>query len=175
MSEIIHQKKPGETVFSFLMLVFSLFLLWQAYLISGFTALSSPGAFPLAASAIMVIGSCIAFVKSARQPSTTQFTFADFTQQILPVTVAVMIGIILIFAVVLQKLGFILTAFGFLFLTIKLLHKSNAIKTVMLSAFSLVLIYIVFRLVFKVVLPEGIVPEREIMSMIAHLFSAGGK
>jgi hypothetical protein len=35
------------------------------------------------------------------------------------------------------------------------------------------MIYAVFRLIFQVVLPEGIVPEAEIMAWIEQLFSSG--
>lgn len=48
------------------------FLFWQAYQISGFEALSSPGAFPLAAAGIMVISSCVVVVKNARRQSPSQ-------------------------------------------------------------------------------------------------------
>jgi hypothetical protein len=38
------------------------------------------------------------------------------------------------------------------------------------SVASLIVIYVIFRLLFQVVLPEGIVPEREIMSAIGNMF-----
>ena len=44
-------RRPGEVVFAALMLAISVFLFWNAYKISGFSSKSSPGAFPLAATA----------------------------------------------------------------------------------------------------------------------------
>ena len=89
-----HPKRRGEDVFGLIVLAVSVVLLWQAYGISGFSALSSPGAFPMAAAASMVIASVI-------------------------------------------------------------------------------VVYVVSRLVFQVVLPEGIVPERDIIAGIGNLFGAG--
>lgn len=166
------QNKPGETLFGFLMLAVSIALLWQSYSISGFDALSSPGAFPMAASAVMVITACIICVQNVKlsTPATT-----SFSELILPKIVAIMIGMVFIFAVVIESAGFILTALVFLFAAIKVLHRSSVTRTLMLTLLILVLIYVVFRLIFKVVLPEGIIPEREIMAWIEDLFAAGGK
>ncbi|KEA65793.1 Tricarboxylate transport protein TctB [Marinobacterium lacunae] len=164
--------KPGETLFGFLMVILSVYLFWQAYSIAGFESLSSPGAFPLAATALMVITSCIACVQNLRLPSEVQ---GHFFKEILPPVVALMIAVILIFAVVLDTLGFIPTALAFLFLTIKFLHRGGLLRTALLSLMVLTLIYVVFRLVFKVVLPEGIVPEREILAYLSDLFNSGAQ
>ena len=40
------------------------------------------------------------------------------------------------------------------------------------AAGSVALIYIIFRLVFSVLMPAGIVPEGEILAAIGHLFGA---
>ena len=48
-------RRPGELVFNLAMVLGSLFLLWSAYGISGFEALSAPGAIPMVATATMVI------------------------------------------------------------------------------------------------------------------------
>ena len=37
------------------------------------------------------------------------------------------------------------------------------------------MIYIVFRLVFTVLLPEGIVPEREILAFFRNLMAGGAE
>ena len=50
------RKRRGEDLFGLIMVVISVGLFWQAYQIAGFSALSSPGAFPMAAAAMMVVG-----------------------------------------------------------------------------------------------------------------------
>lgn len=167
MSEVV-PKQPGETLFGFLMLALSLFLFWQSYEIAGFSALSSPGAFPMAVSAIMVISSCVAIVHDFKRPADS-FEWQHFFERILPPVVGVMIGIIFVFAVMLETVGFLLTAFAFLVITIKMLHKGTMAYTTLISALGLVVIYLVFRVIFVVVLPEGLIPESDIMSAIKEM------
>ena len=61
---------------------------------------------------------------------------------------------------------------GFLFLliAIRFLSRRSLAASAGLSLVSVALIYIVFRLIFTVLMPEGIVPEREIMAWIGGLF-----
>ena len=70
----------------------------------------------------------------------------------------------------LETVGFIITAFVFLFATLRYLHKSSWQRSFLLAFMVLVIIYVIFRLIFQVVLPEGIVPEREIMAWVEDLF-----
>lgn len=165
----VRAKKPGETLFGFLVLAFSLFLFWQAYEISGFSALSSPGAFPIAASGIMVVASCISLLKDLKRPAEIG-GFEVFWSNVLPPIVSIMIAIIFIFGIVLDTLGFIISALLFLIISIQFLHQKGLVRSILLSLLALTVIYIVFRLVFSVILPEGIIPEREIMAWIGSLF-----
>src|SRR5210317_1296469 len=51
----IRKLRAGENLFAWLMMALSLFVLIQAYLISGFSSISSAGTFPMVAAAIMVV------------------------------------------------------------------------------------------------------------------------
>lgn len=166
-------RKPGETGFNILLLLGSVFLFYQAYKIAGFSALSSPGAIPMAASAIMVISACIIVAKEFSRPKAEGGAKAFFTQ-ILPFTIAVMCGLIILFAVVLQKVGFVLTGIGFLFASIWFLQKRGPLHAALIAVLSVVIIYVLFRLIFQVILPEGIIPERDIIASIKNFF-AGAK
>ncbi|MEZ5479130.1 MAG: tripartite tricarboxylate transporter TctB family protein [Thiolinea sp.] len=170
----VHKLKlhPGESIFGGLMLLFSLFAFYKAYQIAGFSALSSPGAIPMAASAIMVIASCLIVISNFSRPRAER-GFRHFVDQVIPWSVAVFCGFILIFAVVLKTVGFIITAFSFLLVSIWFLQKRGFVPALLLALVSIVLVYIVFRLVFQVVLPEGIVPERDIMAAIGRFFKGG--
>ncbi len=162
-------KKPGETVFGFLMLGLSLFLFWQAWEIAGFSSLSSPGALPLAASGLMVVSSVIALVNDFRR-DIEDHQIEHFFEQILPLSVALMIAVIFLFAIMLETVGFIITAFVFLVASIQMLHRRSVKTTLLVSSVSLVLVYLVFRIIFVVVLPEGVIPEREMLSAIEAWF-----
>ena len=162
-----HPKRRGEDVFGLIVLAVSVVLLWQAYGISGFSALSSPGAFPMAAAASMVIASVIVVLGNARSKG------ALSDARVMPVTVAVFIGLVVAYAAALGPLGFLPASLIFLTLGMRLLYRRGGGRAFGLSLMSLIVVYVVFRLVFQVVLPEGIVPERDIIAGIGNLFGAG--
>ena len=60
-----------------------------------------------------------------------------------------------LFTVALEPLGFLVSAFVFLLASIHYLHRGAAWFTLAVSAAALGVIYVVFRLLFLVVLPEG--------------------
>ncbi|MCC4273469.1 tripartite tricarboxylate transporter TctB family protein [Marinomonas communis] len=158
---------PGERLFSFLLVIFSIFLLWRSYLISGFSELSSPGAVPIGASAMMVLASCIAFTQSLKTPLNQE---ARFFYHCFPPVVGFVMALVLVYAVVLEQLGFIATSIIFLWIALKVLSQRSALWSLGLALLSLVLIYVVFRLIFQIVLPEGIIPERAILAAISRFF-----
>ncbi|TYL48824.1 tripartite tricarboxylate transporter TctB family protein [Marinomonas sp. IMCC 4694] len=162
-SPFVKTRKPGERIFCLLLVLGSVYLFWQAFNISGFRSLSSPGAFPLAASAVMVLASCVAFLNTLKLPAAQGVRFA---YHCFPPVVATIMALILIYSVVLESLGFILSSFVFLFVAIQFLYRRSVLTTLTITLLSLIVVYIIFRLVFQVVLPEGIVPERDILSSI---------
>ncbi len=62
-------RMPGETVFVSALLMLSLFLFWTAFKISGFKSLSSAGAYPMAATATMVVCAIIILLDAVRKPA----------------------------------------------------------------------------------------------------------
>jgi putative tricarboxylic transport membrane protein len=167
-SPFVKTRKPGERIFCFLLVIGSVYLFWQSYAISGFSSLSSPGAFPLAASATMVLASCITFLNTLKTPAAEG---VRFVYHCFPPIVAIIMALILIYSVVLESLGFVLSSFVFLFVSIQFLYRRGVLTTFTISLLALIVVYIIFRLIFQVVLPEGIVPEREILSSIKSLWS----
>jgi putative tricarboxylic transport membrane protein len=162
-----HEKRAGEDFFGLIFLVVAVVLLWQAYLIAGFEALSSPGAFPLAAAAVMVLAALIVVIGNARRPRG-----ADH-EPILPRTIALFTGLVVVYAVALDPLGFLPASLLFLIVGTKLLYRRGWGATILISVLSLAVVYVIFRLVFQVVLPEGVVPEGELIAGVRHLFGGG--
>jgi putative tricarboxylic transport membrane protein len=160
-----HEKRRGEDLFNLVVLLVGVVLFWQSYAIAGFSALSSPGAFPLAASAVMVLAALIVVIGNLRRRS----TLSD--DVILPVTTVAFVGLVVAYAVALVPLGFLPASFLFLLLGTKLLHRRSWLSAFVMALGALVVVYIAFRLVFQVVLPEGVVPERELMARIGNVFS----
>jgi putative tricarboxylic transport membrane protein len=164
------QRRPGEAVFMFLLALGSLALLVKAYGIAGFESLSSPGAVPMAASGVMTLtAAIIAFQSFRAHPNAAE----SLRVHILPASVIVAIIAITAYALLLQPLGFLLTSFVFLFVLIKVLSGRSLFFCAWVSAANVLLIYLIFRIIFTVLMPEGIVPEREIIAGISRLFTGG--
>ena len=164
---------PGETVFVALLLAFSVFLFWQATRISGFSALSSPGSFPMAATAIMVIAGAVALVGTLRLPA-PDASLGGFRERVLPKVVGLFLGLVLVYGVVLEPVGFVLASLAFLFAAILLLHRKGPVSAFGYALVMIAAIYIVFRLIFSVVLPEGVLPERRLLALIGDWLSGRG-
>ncbi len=160
-------RKPGEAFFAVLLSVGSIAAVWNAYGISGFESLSSPGAFPMAVAATMAITSIIIAVRTLQKPADRH---ATFWVDVLPIPAAIITVFIVLYAIALRPLGFLPTSLIFLFVTILLLSRKGIIFSASVSVISLFFIYIVFRLVFSVLMPEGVVPEREILAFFGNLF-----
>jgi putative tricarboxylic transport membrane protein len=160
-------KRPGEDLFGWIFLVLSVGLFWQAWLIAGFSGLSSPGAFPMAAAAVMVVSACIVVLANRHHGHDTSGT------PVLPRVIVIFTGLMLGYALLLSPLGFLPASFLFLLLGMKLLYNRGWPAAVGLSLAALVVVYVIFRLVFQVVLPEGVVPERDILSAIGNMFGSG--
>lgn len=163
-------RRPGQALFAFVLSGLSLFLLSSAYGISGFEALSGPGALPMAAAATMLVTALIVLVQTLRaQPAPDE----SLRRTILPGPVLVTIALVALYAVLLKPLGFLPSSVLFLLVMIRILSGRPLAFCIGVAALSVVLIYLVFRIVFGVLMPEGIVPEREILAGLGRLF--GGR
>ncbi len=159
------RKIKGESAFAFILCIISLCLLWQSYKISGFEALSSSGAIPLFASSVMVLSAIWIFIKSLKVPLNEQI---GFFKNILTPPIIILILMITAYAFLLKPVGFLITSFIFLIVSIKFFSKYSMVKIIWVSVLNLALIYIVFRLIFGVILPEGIIPEKEMIHSIRN-------
>lgn len=164
------KRRPGELAFTLIMLCASLGLLWSAYGISGFQALSSPGAIPMAASLAMVISTLIVLNKTARLPLDRA---EELIRDILPVTVIIFAFFLVAFGILLKPLGFLPTSALFLIATIKILSKRSWVWSVSIALSSLFVIWLIFRIVFSVLMPAGIFPEAELIQFFRSLTQGG--
>jgi putative tricarboxylic transport membrane protein len=155
------QKKrlPGELTFTVLLLLGSLFLLAQAYGISGFESITSAGMFPMLSALVMVVTAALVVMRTSRSRPA-----ASDDGETLPkafarlITPAVFIGFtltILAFMVLLPKLGFVVSAYAFLLASMRMLGSARWGFNAALSAASLAVVYLIFQTVFSVILPKG--------------------
>lgn len=164
------QRRPGELGFALILTAASLYLLYSAYGISGFTALSGPGAIPMATTFVMVVAAGIVALRTWRLPRITTETLG---RDILPPMVILFIGFLIVFGLLLKPLGFVPTAALFLMIAIKVLARRGWGYTLAVALGSLIVIWIVFRVVFTVLLPAGILPEAEFIQFFRSLLSGG--
>lgn len=147
-------RRPGELVFNAVLLIFSLWLFWQAFSISGFSGLSTPGIFPMLASGLMVV-SLLVILRGIVRQRASEAGLLKFLQEVTPFRHLVVLGLVLAYVVSMPLLGFLLSSGLFLFASIWFLWRRSLWITAGLSLLSLGLIYLVFRVAFQVVLPRG--------------------
>ncbi|WP_407495919.1 tripartite tricarboxylate transporter TctB family protein [Pseudooceanicola sp. MF1-13] len=165
------QRRPGELIFGALMLAGSLILVWNAWGIEnsfGPNGLSSPRSIPLATTLVMVISAAIILLRDLRLPRVAGETVA---KDILPGTVVVVALLLVAYGFLLVPLGFLPTSALFLIITIKLLGKRSWGWTIGIALASLLVIWLIFRIVFTVLIPAGIVPEAEFIQAIRNLMA----
>ncbi|SNR54571.1 tripartite tricarboxylate transporter TctB family protein [Puniceibacterium sediminis] len=163
-------RRPGELGFALIMLAASLGLFWSAYDISGFEALSAPGAIPMATTFAMVVTALIVVLRTARLPL---IRGEGMIKDILPVTVVVMVLFLLGYALLLRPLGFLPTSALFLIAAIKMLSRRSWGFTLVVGLGSLVVVWLIFRIVFSVLMPAGVMPEAEFIQYFRNLI--GGR
>lgn len=148
---------PGELAISWLLLAFSLFVLYQAHRISGFSGISSAGAFPLGAAFIMtacmlhlVINNlCI----SRRTPTDEKHPAWVVIGELLPRRIVLFTLLIVAYMLLLQPLGFLISTFLFLCCGFIYLRGSTLLRSVLIAAAAVAVIYGIFHYLFQVVLP----------------------
>ena len=147
-------RKPGETAFTIGLVVFSLVSLWLSYGISGLASISAPGTLPLLASLVLVASSLVISRQVwAMPPPDEGQSFISLMTPIRWVNFF-LLGMAYIF--LLTYVGFVPATFLYLFASIVYLHRQGWLVAFFVSANSLAIVYMVFRLVFKVILPEGV-------------------
>ena len=152
--------QKGELVFLWLLVIFSLFWLWQSMLVLlKDVGVATGGAFPVACSSIMLIMSLLSIweVRRAEKPFEKGLAvlakIKDTVFWLLPRRVILMMLYVLAYALLLKPIGFILSTFLFLAAGMITLHTKKPWKSLIIAAVMVAAIYVIFQLVFKVRLP----------------------
>lgn len=150
-------RRPGELAFALSLVIFSVAAVWQAHDISGLTGLTSAGVFPMLASVTMVIAALCNLVTCIfrKQSEAGGGEIRRFVRDVLPPTHVAMLSFILLYLLIMPWLGFTISSGLFLFSAFLLLWRKSLPMTLLMTMVSLGAIYVVFRIIFQVVLPEG--------------------
>ena len=153
------RRRPGELVFVTLLAGFSVAALWQAYLISGFTGLSRPGVFPMLAAATMLASGIFILrdtikTKAARRDNGITVA-GQFIRDVTPLRFIIMLGMVTAYLFTMPWLGFVISSGLFLLASFVYLWRKSFWVSLLLAIVSLAAVYVIFRIAFQVVLPQG--------------------
>ncbi len=154
MSSQTPDRRPGELVFALLIVVFSAATSWLSYGISGFTGKTTAGVFPMIASGVMMFSSVVILVSATRLPATPKSS-NGFLAEVLTPRHMIMIGFIIAYVLLMPLIGFVASSAVFLFCSFQFLWRKNPLLILVLTGATLAIIYVIFRKVFQVVLPQG--------------------
>lgn len=150
--------KRSEFVFVAVLIVFSAAALWESYGIAGFSKLSSPGVFPMLASATMLICALFILLDCRKQQLLSNRSTESVNERssaLLPMQVIVLATLLLLYVVAMPTLGFLLSSGLFLSAGIGYLWNRPLWMALIVSIVSLIVIHMVFRQLFQVILPQG--------------------
>lgn len=145
----------GELGFSIIFIAFSIFIVISAFQISGKEiTLSSPGAFPVFVSTVMLIMAILVWREVKKfSPKNVEFPFRKAITMLFTRDVTGMIVLVLIYAFVLSAVGFKISTLVFLWVSMLFLKAGSWKKTLIISFFTVISILLIFSFVFKVILP----------------------
>lgn len=130
------------------LIVLSVLAIFQSLLISGKELTwTSPGAFPLFISALLLLFSIWIFIEG-KHGEVSRKKEKIFTKEIIFIII-----LIFLYGLFLETIGFEIATFGFLFLSISYLSKMNLFRNLSISLFTVIIIVFIFKTIFKVILP----------------------
>lgn len=147
--------RPGEKIFSFILVIFSTILFFESYKISGFSGLTTSGAMPMFASTLMLVASIFIFLETLKKDPKNKSNLLKVTQYLLPKQLIFFISLVLIYVLAIPYFGFTLSSGTFLIISILNLWNKGFVWSIGVSVFSIAVIYFLFRIVFQVILPLG--------------------
>lgn len=141
-------------MFGCVLVVFSTACLFQSYKISGFNGLSEPGIFPMIATAAMLASALVILRDTLKLPS-SKTRLSTFFAEVCSPRFMIVVAMSCLYLLAMPWLGFTAASGIFLFSTIAYLWQNKLVWSLAVSVLSITIIYMIFRVVFQVVLPQG--------------------
>ncbi|MDO4493403.1 MAG: tripartite tricarboxylate transporter TctB family protein [Clostridia bacterium] len=151
----------GELGFLWFMAAFCAFWVWQSALVlKAEPGMSGGGAFPFACACVMLLMSLLAIWETRHYekafPKTDKLIskIGETITWLFPKNVLCTMLYVLIYALVLKKIGFLLATFFFLAACMITVRTKKPWKSVLIAAVAVGVIYVLFHMIFRVRLPE---------------------
>lgn len=147
--------RPGERVFTLVLVVFAGYAFWESYGISGFSGLTTGGVMPMIASGVMLMTALVTLSETLRKPGTGQGSLRGVAAYLFPLRVVLFTALVAGYVAAIPSVGFLPASGGLLFVSIWALWRKGPVWSLAISLLSIGVIYLLFRVVFSVVLPTG--------------------
>ncbi|MFI8481031.1 tripartite tricarboxylate transporter TctB family protein [Pseudomonas sp. NPDC078700] len=149
--------QPLERTFYWLLLIFSVAVIYQAFSIAGFEIANSSGSLPMGAGLALGISSLVILIGSYRRQPPELSGLLDqiraFRRVNLPADVLVFSTLCIVYVVAMYYLGFYPCTLVFLACSMIYLMRGRVFYALLIAGGSLLFIYALFSLVFHVYLP----------------------
>lgn len=146
--------RSGEVVFLLVLLGLALLAVGEARRLGGFASLSGPGFFPMLASSVMVLSLLAVIWRRIRQGEPFG-ALRRFFHDVMPLRLVVVTALIAAYVALMPALGFMVASGVFLLAMLLYLWRRGFWLSLLVTAASLLVIQVIFRMVFQVVLPTG--------------------
>ncbi|MBX2854140.1 MAG: tripartite tricarboxylate transporter TctB family protein [Rhodobacteraceae bacterium] len=147
--------RPGELAFALLLLGFSLAAFYEAYQISGFTGLTTGGAMPMTAAAVMIVSGLFIVKDTLARRGGPAPSLRETAAFLVPPRLLIFTALLIAYAAAIPWAGFVAASSGFLLISIMLLWRRGPWWAAGVTLIAMAAIYLIFRLGFQVVLPMG--------------------
>lgn len=154
----------GGRAFLTVLCCFSLAVIYFSTQIYAFGQPSSPATIPFACGLAMFASSVFLMLRSADSPK---------SGSVRPLSArgAFFAALSMIYVGVLDTIGFVIATSVFLFASFIALGRRRTTGAAAYALLSVAVIYLLFRIFFLVLLPEGVLPERRLIASLQRLFS----
>jgi hypothetical protein len=145
-------EKPGELFFIIILILIVAALLTESIKLKGIVqgTANGPGVMPQIISfmlLLLLVLICFQLIKKK------ELKVMEVLQYLFSAEVIILLGLVVLFALLLERLHFELTALLFLWASMFLLERRDALKKLVISLFILGTIVLIFAYGFKVILP----------------------
>lgn len=157
MSRPLDKRLVGELTFVCLLLALAAGIAVEAWRIAGFGGISSPGAFPLGISAVLLLSGTVILIDALRKPASDASGWLDaarrFCVQHFPRSILVFTALAVAYLASIEWASFYPATFTFLLLSVLYLRRGRPLAALLASGLATGLIWLLFSLAFSVYLP----------------------
>jgi putative tricarboxylic transport membrane protein len=148
------RQRPGERLFLWFLLAFSVFILITALMIPNLENLASSGAFPIFVGSVLILstGRVLWHNRKRYAALTVREEFRQVRPFVLPMNVIGYACILLLYVLTTAPLHFLPSSFGFLVISFIFLKGTSPARSLIVAAGTLAGIYVLFHTVFRVIL-----------------------